>query len=848
MTETNFEIKINVPMIKELVSDKIYRSDASAFREQYVNALSHGCVAYHEKHGYSDDVFVKVVFDYGLRKVTVTDNGMGMQKSIFSDNFMSFGFSTVDKESNNSRSGMFGLGAISFFRIASACIVESWDRETDERFTFMTRNTDESEFVANRTLEDYGTKTEIFLKPNVRIDSLIHMVQNIAENYPVKTVLETVNSEQEQSISTYNDTDGDMYKEYERVEKFSDFVDKATEGRGVKVVDNEEFELYLSTKGGNRNYTYLCRIPIDISYHAGFTTYLNIKKEKIPGEDINGKPRLQEVPKPDRDEVNEIASDYFNVKITDAIDSMLLDINIKDYDEYMKSEQRWILDGFNVDDKLNPNTHRFVQKMREPVRWRDANGIQKRHESLLTLHSRFKNVMWHSSLHKGTYQSIYNHLVKTNDSQNSDNILVMVDDPHLIPITDAKQYKKEKKLKTVVTGGSNSPKGLLVRDGTYSGKRLQTDDIESTLRQYPGGIYYANGLIPQNELRNTYLSSEGDTNRWYLKLLERTHTGVIISKKGEKLYPKLDTLLDEIIDASKKGLVKYKSHGRSSESAKTATITSVDFSLPVSSWVRGRRSDYDESYVSDEQQKRDKYMFIIDWFQTLYSVPVLPIQVYKSLPHMSKIKDEIVFMPAKFMHFIMMLKGAYHNDEVLPYIAQGKYSPWLSSENESIQRWVWKLYSSFNSRYQDPNYKCRDGIMRSLVEMKKSENITHDGYDQIMNDVIMTYDESSYKYNISYEEAFPEVYLKEKANRLGYENTIITTDDYGEKVLKGFAEVIDGQTPVEIDGKYYTAYANEPHRCKAVISETGMPIIIDPESNREIVKKDGKLMFIQEIE
>ena len=27
-----FEIKINVPMIKELVSDKIYRSDASAFR------------------------------------------------------------------------------------------------------------------------------------------------------------------------------------------------------------------------------------------------------------------------------------------------------------------------------------------------------------------------------------------------------------------------------------------------------------------------------------------------------------------------------------------------------------------------------------------------------------------------------------------------------------------------------------------------------------------------------------------------------------------------------------------------------------------------------------------------
>ena len=94
MSETNFEMKINVPMIKELVSDKIYRSDASAFREQYVNALSHGCVAYHQEYGYTDDVFVHVLFDYGARKVTITDNGMGMTKNIFSDNFMSFGFST----------------------------------------------------------------------------------------------------------------------------------------------------------------------------------------------------------------------------------------------------------------------------------------------------------------------------------------------------------------------------------------------------------------------------------------------------------------------------------------------------------------------------------------------------------------------------------------------------------------------------------------------------------------------------------------------------------------------------------------------------------------------------------
>ena len=145
MSEKNFEIKINVPMIKELVSDKIYRSDASAFREQYVNALSHGVVAYYREYGYDENRHVRVHFDYGLRKVTITDNGMGMTKNIFSDNFMSFGFSTVGKDTNNTRSGLFGLGAISFFRIAAACIVESWDRKTDERFPSM-KSFNKSEF------------------------------------------------------------------------------------------------------------------------------------------------------------------------------------------------------------------------------------------------------------------------------------------------------------------------------------------------------------------------------------------------------------------------------------------------------------------------------------------------------------------------------------------------------------------------------------------------------------------------------------------------------------------------------------------------------------------------------
>jgi hypothetical protein len=861
MSEDKFEIKINVPMIKELVSDKIYRSDASAFREQYVNALSHGCVAYHEKYGYDDDVKVTVVFDYGLRKVTITDNGMGMPKSIFSDNFMSFGFSTVDKETNNTRSGMFGLGAISFFRIATACIVESWDRETDERFTFMTRNTDESEFVENRTLEDYGTKTEIFLKESVRIESLIHMVQNIAENYPVKTVLETINSEQEQTIATYNDTDGDMYLQYERVEKFSQYVDKMTNNMNVCVVDDEDYELYISTKGGNRNHTFLCRVPIDIGYSTGFTTYLNIKKEKIPGTDSKGKPKLQEVPKPDRDEVNEIAQEVFSKKIEKAVDNMLYDIKITNFNEYTNSTSRWILDGYSVDDKLNRETHKFVQQMREPVKYRESNGIQKRHESLLTIHSRFRNVMYHPSLHKGTFESIKHYLAKQELKVHNENLaegetkltienwpkehtLAMVNEMNGLPLTDAKQFKKDKKIKAVVTtgGGASSPRGILVRDGSYSGARIEASNIEDSLKKYPGGLYFADGLLTQSDIRNTYFN-ENETSKWFVSLNARNKVGIIISKKGEKLYPSIRTLLDDIIQASKDGLIQYKRHG-----IKENKFTKIDFTGNFSEIPNSRNSYIIEAKEGEPTQDEIR-LNVLRYLESLYQVLIIPEQCQKSLPHLKFISNEIMTIPAKFIQLCRILSSTYDVDRQLSVIRQIKYSPWTKNLDESTSKFIWNQYDQMSNRYDEPNYECRDEVMKVLAKIKiEKMEPNEDEFYEMINEAAAKHNQSRYGYNINYEKTFPHLYLAEKAKRLGYEETVADKDEWGDTIVKGYTEKVRGLIPIEIDGQYYAKYVDEPSHCRPMKDDQGNAIIIDPTSNEDIVLKNGKLVFMEEIQ
>ena len=852
MIEKDFEIKINVPMIKELVSDKIYRSDASAFREQYVNALSHGCVAYHELNGYTDDVYVRVVFDYGKRMVTITDNGMGMSKTIFSDNFMSFGFSTVDKETNNARSGMFGLGAISFFRIASACIVESWDRRTEERFTFMTRNTDESEFVTNRTLEDHGTKTEIYLKEHVRINTLEDMVRKIASNYPVKTIVEVVNSEQEQNITTYNTSDTDSYDEFEPIMRFKDHVTELTNGKFVTLIDNDEMELYLSTIGRNKNYTYLCRIPIDMSYDTGFTTYLNIKKEKIKGTDSKGRDKLQEVPKPDRDEVNEIAEGYFSEIIEKKCDEMIYDIDIKTFEEYETSDKRWILNGYSVDDKLNSSTHKFVQKMREPIRYRNFDGIMKRHETMLTLFGQYKHIMYHPSLHKGTYQAIDKYLRNQNFIQWKkdnpevedavienvpwNNQFILIDNTNTMPIPDAKAYKKEHKIKSLVSiGVGGSPTGMLVRDGSWNNYRIaQNDTSEMIEKKYPGGLYYSDGLILPNEIHNI----ESYSSNSFVNTIQGRHkVGIIVTKKAAKVYPSLTSFYEKIYQAGEDGKIWYLRNKKhlSKEQLK---------------------EQYKEIKFSDSigvpESTQDKVRSIKDFFDNKYGTTVLPTKFMKHLPMLKDLGIDIIFVPTELIFGIKLISpGSYSSQtKTIEAIIQLKYTPQWTTWSEDASSYVWSKYQLVFARYGSPHYKCRAEIMQYVIDIKEGiiSKPTEYEYQKMFGSILEKYEESSYRYEMAYRKMFPELHLEQRAKTLGFKETIRVEQD-GKTAIYGYSDEIDGYVAMRINGQNVAVVKEQEHSdYKAVVDDEGNPQLVRKSFQKEIVEKDGKLKFMEEID
>ena len=449
--DTAYDIGVNIEMAKSIMADKIYESDASALREQLTNALSHGCVAYHEKFGYTDDVYVDISFDHGERTVTIRDNGMGMSKETFKNVFMYFGNSSVSETENNKRSGMFGLGAISFFRIASSCIVESYHRETGEHYSFMTRGKSVTEILdGNKIMTggehdhdkgiigDYGTSTKIYLKKNVKINDLVQMVKTVGSNYPARTLMHVVNSEGEQSIQTYQQEDHDEEIELPAVHTFEDFVklqcsNPAKNGKDyqyTKILDNEFVEVFI-TDLPNVRYgdsvcdAYLCRVPIKLELHNfnehRFRSFVNIKQEKYKGIDDEGNEALLAIPMNNRDRAEERADEWLDDQlVAEIIPVIQKDNHFTTVQEFRDIPNNWIPARYNhiMADIYDDETKIFINQVASvTVRTRTIEkGLSKAGKgdtSLWEMIQKHSHIFYHQTCHNDSFRSVVSYLEST---------------------------------------------------------------------------------------------------------------------------------------------------------------------------------------------------------------------------------------------------------------------------------------------------------------------------------------------------------------------------------------------------------------------------------------------------
>tara|TARA_B110000438_G_scaffold252108_1_gene256937 strand:- start:3281 stop:6322 length:3042 start_codon:yes stop_codon:yes gene_type:complete len=492
-------IGIDVETAKDILSAKMYESDGSALREQVTNALSHGCGAYHEKFGYTDEVYVDIAIDHGDRTVTIRDNGMGMSRETFKNVYMYFG-KKVSKTVNNKRSGMFGLGAVSFYRIASSCIVEVFHRETNEHYTFMTRGKAVTEVLdgnktmvggkhdpENNIIGDYGTKTTIYLKENVRIRELIKMIKVVASNYPARTLLHVTNSEGEQSIQTYQQNDQDEEVEFPAVITFEDFVKaKCGETQNYKkVMDDEYVEVYLTdikaARYGEEIDAYLCRVPLKLELHNfsdnRFVVFMNIKQEKFPGTDDEGNDALCPIPMTNRDRAEKDADEWIDTHINETILSQIKnDYHFTTVDEYRAIPVHWMQKAYNMNKYYDDETTEFVQSMqRILVRRRDTvNGLSKANspDNMWQVICRHTHIFYHATCHLDSFLSVKHYL--TSDEKNP------VDHQSICIIGETVEQRKkyegnnrERYGKQMLTSGDHADRTTFANNGMQSKTKVE---------------------------------------------------------------------------------------------------------------------------------------------------------------------------------------------------------------------------------------------------------------------------------------------------------------------------------------------------------------------------------------
>ncbi len=372
--------KVNVGTMLKLLGGSIYKSNVSAFREQLVNAISHGCIAANQeiKEG-EQKAFVDVLFDFNKRRVVITDvNGMGIPWNVMDEVVTSLGDSG---NQDRTRSGQFGCGMFSFIRMADTTIIETWSKETDEHYAYISEGSKWYE-IENRELNDTGTRIMITFKPDVDMLELVESTKTISDFQPVDVFLHVQGwqkvEEKKESVANYGRQEAnndDWFKGnglYELgnnkmeddlashvVGKYSGSTLQAKDVIKLEDKDND-IEVYFTIPqtpfDGYGSFTdlYLCNIPIGggIAFDGLTSLRVNFTNEKTWSPPV------------DRDRLTDESMKMAEKCVNNMITTWLGAIEINSIDEFKNHTYRDIVNSRRLDEWINQNTLQVLHALR----------------------------------------------------------------------------------------------------------------------------------------------------------------------------------------------------------------------------------------------------------------------------------------------------------------------------------------------------------------------------------------------------------------------------------------------------------------------------------------------------
>lgn len=355
ITGEKIRVRASIEFVIKFVSD-FYHSYTSAFREQYINALSHGCIPVHRN---GEQCHVEIDFDFAKRRVSITDvNGQGITKSVMRDIVAELG---VSGNNDGTRAGQHGVGLYSFLKFSSTAKIETWNKIDEECTIWLNRDGIEFQELVDepKTLKKHGTKITLTIKDGVNMQELFESIENGVSGFPIKTFVTLNNTESITPAETRlcrRNKPSDSTIEYGGLDIGEIAVAQTNLSCPFVKLDHDDFEIGLllseSTGYGNDVHGYLCHVPIKLS---GLDTLplpcaINIKDE--------------EKYKPTRDRDKLIIPSELSDAIRSAITEWLIqNVVVHTTDEWISSDMREVLSNGRVREYLDEQTQKIIYKM-----------------------------------------------------------------------------------------------------------------------------------------------------------------------------------------------------------------------------------------------------------------------------------------------------------------------------------------------------------------------------------------------------------------------------------------------------------------------------------------------------
>lgn len=353
------KIRLKESAVAHQIATGLYKSPQAGFREVYSNERRAACTA---QQKFKAKPRIEITVDTEHRQLTIQGHdSLGITVQVFANALRWMGRTTNNDEA---QIGQFGWGFFALWTLADSVRLETYARETGERYGVTAKDAGAFTLLPEQdlTIREHGTKVQLELQKRIALDDLADWIEETCKYADVETWLTITDKIEETSEWGY--TRVEREPERKRLDgTFKQQVQRtATDGDSSKQtriiydieIDERDFYFYGAIAGDDEHASLftdehdvlLLRVPIEAqeteSLNFLFTAWvLNIKDERAYP------------PTPDRDRFVEGALSPILEKLQKTVRRKLKELNIKSFDDYRHATWKGIYANLRKSDRTD---------------------------------------------------------------------------------------------------------------------------------------------------------------------------------------------------------------------------------------------------------------------------------------------------------------------------------------------------------------------------------------------------------------------------------------------------------------------------------------------------------------